>query len=454
MNLKEKYQNLADQAIDSSKLSKDPKDRLAAPARRLLKEEYVIDVHVHFFDIQCINKCYFVKRFLKDQYSRLVRGKGFAPTGIPDNSDMQENVYIEGWEEELLKELQVLDDPNKAELIGIRSPLRYLKAAKFLSMDKMELVYQDYIENYSIAKCLGLAPKNVLTTALMMDLQKGWGVDVKKNIRKRMDELKRLSKTRPILPFFFCDPRRADDKEDNLYELFHEAFCEGQSFFGVKIYPSLGYDPYDVRLWPIYQLCEEYNIPVLTHCGGVTITAELDRMSGYHGETAQKMVIKDAESDPDDKTTKKIDVKDRKDGGNKLNDPKRWQPVMKKFPGLRLNIAHFGGYETWDSDHRPDTDEDLLKRKGVIIDLMEKYEHVYADFSYNIVEDGFTRNLKATLLQNKRVRERTMFGSDYWMVMQEGDLYKQQMEFKGIIRDNDLINELFLTNPYRYLFGN
>lgn len=444
MNLQKKYQDLADEYIHQEKLSKNPKDRLSLPAKNLLKKPYVIDVHTHFFDTKCINKLYFVTRLLRDVFTptRTVRGK---QAEYPE--DMKKSTYVEGWEEDFAQELEKQKQEGKIRVT--RSAKGYALALKFLFMTDMKKVYEHYIDNYSAARAFPNIPdSNVLTTALMMDLKHGWGVDVGKNITTQIDDLKNLSSEYPVLPFLFCDPRRADDTKDNLYELFNRAFCQGQSFFGIKLYPGLGYHPYDVRLWPIYRLCEEYNIPILTHCGGSTITAD-----------QRKLVIYDGDE------TKDVSGTDRKDLANQLNAPETWIPVLKKFPKLRLNLAHFGGGETWSTKPKKSKnkyDIFLSNRKSVITAIIKQqvegkeeksFENVYADFSYNLTEDEYSRNLKKALINDEDLANRTMFGSDFWVVIQEGDLDKEQQKFVKTLKDKELINKLFIENPYRYLFG-
>ena len=240
-----------------------------------------------------------------------------------------------------------------------------------------------------------------------------------------------------------CDPRRADmtEKNENLYSLFSYAFCEAPYFSGIKIYPALGYDPFDFRLWPVYDICERYSIPVLTHCGGGIISTDDLCFEVYVGES---------------KETIKAD--NRKGIAEILNNPERWIPVLEKFPKLRLDFGHFGGYDTWASGEPLTDGTDTQHRKECIFGLMNKYENVYADFSYNFVEDYLSENLVKVLATNKKVRERTLFGTDYWMVTPDSNMKDKQEEFiarlKNASQDSfDLVKMLLIDNPTRYLFS-
>ncbi len=61
--------------------------------------------------------------------------------------------------------------------------------------------------------------------------------------------------------FFTIDPRR-----DNSLENFCRAI-EDWGLQGLKLHPTAGFFPYDEIIYPLYQKCIEYNVPVLIHTG-------------------------------------------------------------------------------------------------------------------------------------------------------------------------------------------
>ncbi len=80
-------------------------------------------------------------------------------------------------------------------------------------------------------------------------------------------------------PFLFLDPRRiAEEKEGffdyeigengkiKLKKCFVKTYMEDRNFCGFKIYPALGYYPFDEFLLPIWRYANENNIPIMTHC--------------------------------------------------------------------------------------------------------------------------------------------------------------------------------------------
>ena len=82
----------------------------------------------------------------------------------------------------------------------------------------------------------------------------------------------------PFYPFLFVDPRRmAKEKEAFFdYEIrngkmvlkpcFIKTYMEDRRFSGFKIYPALGYYPFDLYLLPIWRYAAENQIPITSHC--------------------------------------------------------------------------------------------------------------------------------------------------------------------------------------------
>lgn len=62
--------------------------------------------------------------------------------------------------------------------------------------------------------------------------------------------------------FIGIDPRSTIEK----IELFEKYTKQGKCH-GLKLYPPCGYSPSDKRLYPYYEICSKYNLPVLMHMG-------------------------------------------------------------------------------------------------------------------------------------------------------------------------------------------
>jgi uncharacterized protein len=62
--------------------------------------------------------------------------------------------------------------------------------------------------------------------------------------------------------FWGADPRAGQDGID-LFEHCVSAY----GFVGLKLYPLCGYSPSDRRLYPYFEICQQYGLPVLSHTG-------------------------------------------------------------------------------------------------------------------------------------------------------------------------------------------
>ena len=165
---------------------------------------------------------------------------------------------------------------------------------------------------------------------------------------------------RRLFPFIGADPRRP-----GVCELVLDHLQAGR-FFGVKIYPVMGFLPSDERLMPIYEYCQQHRIPVTAHCqnGG------LPGFTGYY-ETAH---------------------------------PDNWRPVLERFPRLTLNLAH---NDTTGSTWQPP----LFK-------LMTDYAGVYTDVSFDTemfyMPGRYFRSIKS-LLNDEKLGTRILYGTDWYM---------------------------------------
>jgi predicted TIM-barrel fold metal-dependent hydrolase len=180
--------------------------------------------------------------------------------------------------------------------------------------------------------------------------------------KRQLKAAEALGKANPgrVFPFFALDPRRPGAVEAVVRGGLVGA---GGPFYGVKLYPRLGYHPGCAELGPVYRYCEESGIPVTAH-------------ASYKGF-------------PDWMT-------DHADFGN----PANWEPVVAAHPRLRLDLAHFGAR----------TEDDSWSR--TIAELMRRYKNVYSDLScYTRREE--LELIAETYLKDRRISPRVMFGSDF-----------------------------------------
>lgn len=412
--------------IAAKEIEGDPLKRLSNIAKNVIeKDDYIFDSHMHIFDRKCAPVLYFILRFITEQ----LKGKDGQKIEV---SDINNTVYSILEKEDFVKE-KSLDDIELEKHLG--QGVKNSDAIKVVLKRDMSEILKYYNENFALNNFEKFKGKDFLSVVLSMDLEEGWGRNVKKTYKGQINELKDISKDVPILPFFAIDPRRASRKgKDNLYQMFIDAFTDKETpFFGVKCYPALGYLPSDARLTPIFEVCEEKNIPIVTHCGGEAVSTY--KTSIIVQNSAGKQI------------ELKLPSGDRKIRASYLNDPLHWDSVLSRFPKLKINFAHFGGPSRWSSDF--DSDKVRIEQ---IIDRMTTFgESVYTDFSFNLIDKEANKNLKTQIDKNPLVKSRTMYGTDYWVVLPSEDLSASIQNFTTIMGED--IWDMVYGIPNKFLFG-
>ena len=167
----------------------------------------------------------------------------------------------------------------------------------------------------------------------------------------------------------------------------------------------------------------------MTHCGGEAVTTDELELEAYRME--EKVIV---EADK------------RQEVAEQLNHPKEWIPVMEKFPGLRINFGHFGGNTAWEEYDKNGGSEKVK----TILDMMAKYDHVYADFSWNMIDSSLYSIYKTVIGLSDKALDRSLYGTDYWVVCPAGNLQRRQAQFLEILKDH--IPKLTYENVKSYLF--
>ena len=83
--------------------------------------------------------------------------------------------------------------------------------------------------------------------------------------------------------FAGVDPRWGDDG----VQLFERGLRD-MGFRGLKLYPPCGYSPSDRRLYPFYELCRAYGVPVLMHIGPTSPCLSFDYSSPWLADQAAR----------------------------------------------------------------------------------------------------------------------------------------------------------------------
>ncbi len=275
---------------------------------------------------------------------------------------------------------------------------------------------------------------------LMMDMGGIWNIKAKlRSVEEQMIALAQFRDQHPdkVLPFVALDPRT----NDNMEELFVKAFKD-HNYFGVKIYPSLGYLPSHPRLMNIFEVCEAKSIPVTTHCSSGKTRAsskeiELVWIAYENGKQVQKNCRKVFDNHKAD-TYKDF-----------FNGPERWLPVLKAFPKLKLNFAHFGGEGEWEK-HKKAKENTWIP---TILDFLknETYPNVYADFSFTNSFKHYNYTMKEWMQQHDHVRDRVLHGTDYFLTATERPLKRTLKKFFKVF-NRDEVRQMGVDNVKRFLF--
>ena len=97
---------------------------------------------------------------------------------------------------------------------------------------------------------------------------------------KGLLEIKQRNKDKDKFhPFVFAHPERMADKSYFDFTVdtdtgdvslvkgcIMQIYLEDHKFAGIKIYPALGYYPFDSVLLPLWKYCVQRNLPIMTHC--------------------------------------------------------------------------------------------------------------------------------------------------------------------------------------------
>lgn len=327
----------------------------------------------------------------------------------------------------------------------VRAPLRFLlrlvnpfsgrdkahRMARFLNISYKETQREifEIIQTYY--------PSNTRYIVLPMDMQFMGAGNIQKSWLEQHMELVKLTEEFPdrIIPFIAVDPNR-EGLLDSVKQLVEE-----HNFRGIKIYPPLGFYPFDERLNPVYSYAQANNIPVMAHCsrGGIYARKKISEEMRKHPQTGKLNTAKDKDVFSDC-----------------YADPDNYKSVLTKFPELRICLAHFGGTKDWDTFLYPH----LIKEEnnGVswfskILDMIRSgdYPNLYTDVSYTILEDEHYMHVLKVILSNPAVLKKTLFGSDFYMVEQE-----KMEERKLVIKLRSILGEDFFKtiaeeNPVAYL---
>ncbi|MDD5673344.1 MAG: amidohydrolase family protein [Chitinivibrionales bacterium] len=238
-------------------------------------------------------------------------------------------------------------------------------------------------------------------------------------------------------------------------------------FWGIKMYPRLGFAPDDFSNFPhlndFYAACVRNKLPITTHTsrGGMIIADYFLFRRHDKNQVLPEYAIQDADDFFADN----------------FASPANWQNVLSKFTDLKLCFAHFGGMDLWKEccgfkkqDAMPLSDETNRLYKlwiATVVELINKHPHVYTDLSYFVNDDHWighdykntADDLVYLLQKHKDLKDRILMGSDWYMIETEhlqgvGTYYWRMFKMlKRVSKEVgwDAWHQFAVVNPLRYL---
>lgn len=224
----------------------------------------------------------------------------------------------------------------------------------------------------------------------------------------------------PIIPFIMACPNNAEFVLNQLQK---------GVFKGVKLYPLQGYYPQDKRLHPIYQYCNDNNIPIITHC---TPTNAVN-FRGSSSELKKRLL--------------EYNVAAKTKGSNKelcsqFADPDNYDILFETFENLKIDFAHIGGFTEWDRYMKGDFENNFTAK---VFEKLVKYKGAYGDISFSLVEKKHIAFLKRVVF---KYIEKILFGDDCYM-NESGGGKEPYLKLETLIGTKNY-DKITIENPYKF----
>ncbi len=377
----------------------------------------------------------------------------------------------------LLPYLKLVPDSKTLKFLS-----RYLHIIRFAGYKESSNIYSNLMNQYDQGTGFVVLPMD------MHYMGAGKIKDSKGSFECQMEELVKLKKEKNIYPFVFIDPRRIKDQSDflkisgnaisgnvTLGDCLVKKYIETDKLNGFKIYPALGYYPFDEELLLLWKYAADHQIPIMTHVikGTVFYRDKKETKWDYHPVFEQ--------SNGENQATSPLMLPELKNIDFSINFThplnylclleerllrkilKHCREEIKDFFGytddntelrhnlsnLKVCMGHYGGDDEWaryqERDRWAQVSNMLRKERdgfnffpdknntnelnlsylgflwrsmdwfSVITNLMYKYDNVYADISYIIYNPTIYPLLKQVLRKDE-LKDRVLYGTDFFVV--------------------------------------
>jgi len=332
-------------------------------------------------------------------------------------------------------------------------------------------------------------PEGSKFIVLPMDMEYMGAGNVPVSYYTQMADLARIKSSKIfkdiILPFVFVDPRRIQcdpqyfdmkvhgpDSFTVDHKCFVKKYIEGHQFSGFKIYPALGYYPFEAPLLKLWKYAVDNDIPITTHCIRGTIFYRGSKIKEwdthpifeqvYESNRYESLLLPETKNKDfcnnfthplnylvllEEKLLRKLVGKSDADIKLLYGYTNDSTPLLHNLSKLKICFAHFGGDDEWTkyleaekNDHstqlrkRPNRGIEFLTHPNgspspgkleqiwktvdwysIICSMILQYENVYADISYILQNQSITPLLKQTL-HSEGLQKKVLYGTDYYVV--------------------------------------
>lgn len=256
---------------------------------------------------------------------------------------------------------------------------------------------------------------------LMMDMeQMGAGAPLS-NYNTQLDELIRLrakgNYADILLPFIAIDPRRPEFTNGEVLLEWVKHYFDQYGFVGIKMYPALGYYPFDEKLDELYAWAEKTQIPIMYHCTEGVIHYR-GPLNGFPSPRFASKFHRLHETKPE--------LYQRN-----FTEPDNYHHVLKMFPKLKICLGHYGG------------DEEMLKASPNwytrVRDLMLNHEYVYTDVSFTLNNTSVFKFIHNDINDenHKDLGDKILFGTDYFVVEKNKDEAELRDQLRNYLEQAD-----------------
>lgn len=275
-----------------------------------------------------------------------------------------------------------------------------------------------------------------------------------------------------FFPFIGVDPRHKSGMDlVNWSKSYFETGVQANGtvfpyFSGIKLYPALGFFPFDPRLADLYAYAEKNQLPVITHVTrvgsqyiGSKITELIPPQPAMLLPEHPSQEVLDAQATIYERIRIYYDqqwVADNTLGDNDkacdlFSHPENYIPILEQFPKLKICLAHMGGSNELVDNSAQDAGLKQIRRFDSqlwcdrIKFMMVRYPNLYTDISYTLSDlDNPAVRAKIIELMNtldnqgQPLSKRVLFGTDFFMTEQEkreGDLYRLAQQELSVFHD-------------------